>query len=404
MRRKLTKALALFLSMTFVLGTVGCGSATEEAVTNLEVQHNDYRGGILRATTIGENVMKVVSSFKKKNAEIEKNNPNTYWSSKDYQEFVTTFLNNKIIKDTQCLTEITVSWEEVPNYVYGGANGNNSFVTVDSEGSAVKTYPSIQLIRNEKDDYTINNMVTYWNSDNNFNSDMEYNCLYDCNHDWIKTNITYTPSNTLLPIITDGLFEYARIDENSFVIQTENERLYVKFKSAEPNVLLADREIETFFYSKLNGRNTLSDFEPYKEKEISNMTGLEISSETNANNRTLNNIFSKEKNLGEDGTIGTQYCMKHSIFSTIFAKNTVNPFDTTNLESWKKWVEAYCDFTDATKNACSQVIEYTDGNLSVKAYNKLTNYYEQFDFKSDGSSTQSAITTQTTTATTSASK
>ena len=68
--------------------------------------------------------------------------------------------------------------------------------------------------------------------------------------------------------ITTQLYEYQRVDENTFAIQTSRERLMVVFEPVEADTDIRERTIKEFYYSKLiidGQRTTFKPYEPLPE-------------------------------------------------------------------------------------------------------------------------------------------
>ena len=104
------KIIAILLCLFTSFSIMGCGKeeevvSEEELTISNELKQNDYRGGLLRALSLKDSVMKIVDDMKANNKVIREDNPNSYWVSKNYQDFVNTMLTIPIIDDTQWFNE-----------------------------------------------------------------------------------------------------------------------------------------------------------------------------------------------------------------------------------------------------------------------------------------------------------
>lgn len=397
MGRLSKRVFSAVLATGMVFSLAGCGSAknnTREQATvdkmGQELQQNDYRGGIIRTLTLKDSVLNVMEEMKSNNTIIRESSPNSYWTADGYQDFVSTFLDTSIISDTQWFNEEETDWEtvisqmitEIPSF----SDGNGGL--------------SVTVLRNEKDDYSINNAKI---TDNKLEGTGEltanYKILYDCDKDWCKSYITATVDKSL-PDITTQLFEYQRIDDNTFAIQTNRERLVVvlkpvgtesvsgnientsesetgkkvkkadktteattESKSNTPYVDMRNREIKEFYYSKLVQDGMRSTFVPYAElPEVDDATATDL----NANIKQ-NELMAKYPFMNEYGDVAFYYGEKNSMFFN--SPSEIN----------EKWV-----FED---KALQQAIVYKDGVLVATTYNKLSDSYERFVYaRSDADS------------------
>lgn len=373
----------LAAGLTFSL--VGCGSGsagtqTSNATdkTGQELQQNDYRGGVIRTLTLKDSVLNVMERMKSNNTAVRETSPNSYWTADGYQDFVSTFLDTPIITDTQWFNEEETDWDTVISQM---ASETSSFSAGGDEGLTAK------VTRNEKDDYSVAGVsITdplLMSSDNSTGLTANYRILYDCDKDWCKAYATATVDATL-PDITTQLFEYQRVDDDTFAIQTNRERLVVVLKPVNGDktevatktekkdsqksdtvqyVDMRNREVKEFYYSKLVKDGMRSTFTPYEElPEVESTSATEL----NANIKK-NELMQKYPFMNEYGDVAFYYGEKDSMF--FHAPADMN----------EKWV-----FED---KALQQAIVYKDGILVATTYNKLSDSYERFIYaRSDADS------------------
>lgn len=307
--------------------------------------------------------MNVMEQMKSNNTAVRETSPNSYWTADGYQDFVSTFLDTPIITDTQWFNEEETDWDTVISQM---ASETSSFSAGGDEGLTAK------VTRNEKDDYSVAGVsITdplLMSSDNSTGLTANYRILYDCDKDWCKAYATATVDATL-PDITTQLFEYQRVDDDTFAIQTNRERLVVVLKPVNGDktevatktekkdsqksdtvqyVDMRNREVKEFYYSKLVKDGMRSTFTPYEElPEVESTSATEL----NANIKK-NELMQKYPFMNEYGDVAFYYGEKDSMF--FHAPADMN----------EKWV-----FED---KALQQAIVYKDGILVATTYNKLS--------------------------------
>lgn len=359
---RMKKIAALTLSLVMCMSVVGCGTKKEEsseesaapvstiqAGSDNENQQNDYRGGVMRTLTLKNMILDVMDGMKQNNGVVRSENPNSYWTTDGYQDFVSTLLDNSIIEDTQWFNEEETDWDTILSQ-YRSQTGKFS----DGENL------TCTITRNEKDDYSISGVAGTW--ENITSGYYDYRMLYDCDKDWCKAyqETDVNSSYTVMPEITTQMFEYARINNDTFAIQTSRERLLVVLNPADSDTLISGRTIKEFYYSKLTQDGQRTTFTPYEELEEKDSRG-EIIVENEAKNKE----FQQWGVLNENGDIATMYGVNDSMF--LGAVNNMN-YD---------WV-----FEDKD---LQQGFVYKDGILIVTTYNKLSTDYERFEYSLVGS-------------------
>lgn len=367
MNRKISAFIAAALFFSTITVT-GCGKKDKEAAqteavidtATKEIRQNDYRGGVMRTYALQENVLSVMEKMKQNNTVIRSDSPNSFWTADGYQDFVVNFLNIAIINDTQWFNEEETDWETLAAQTTGV---KNSFTqpSGDSATGYASKYPSLLITRNEKDDYSITGINGNWNNSNIYTGNFSYRILYDCDKDWCKAYTTLA-INADVPDITTELFEYARISDDVFAVQTSTERLLVVLEKAEKDTDIRSRTIKEFYYSKLTAegaRTTFTPFEPMLEYDT--VTGGFINENARYNERMAAYSLMNEK-----GDLTTRYGVNDSMFLTNDIIKNIN----------SDWV-----FDD---KSLQQAIIYKDGALVVTTYNKLSEMYERFVYATEG--------------------
>lgn len=372
---KLKRLTVMALAAVCIVGTfTGCTSsksseggqsaeeqaAQAEALALKEVQLNDYRGSVTRTEYLKEGVLATMEGMKTNNVALRGDNPNSFWTTDGYQDFVVNFLSSSIISDGQWFNEEETDWAAVVNQL---STTENSFTMLSDGAYALKS--GITITRNEKDDYSVSGATfegQFSTDSTAFNGTVNYRFLYDCDKDWAKAYATFPidDASDVDPITTD-MYEYCRIDNDTFVIQTSRERLYVVFNSVESDTDFRERTIKEFYYSKLTQDSMRTGFTPYEPL-------LEYDAETGKYDQTIaarNATIQGYKVINDTGDIATRYGKNDSIFLTEDIAKDITP----------AWV-----FEDGS---LQQAICYKDKALVVTTYNKLSEKYERFIYSAE---------------------
>lgn len=317
-----------------------------------EIQQNDFRGGVMRTLALQTTVLGIMENMKRNNIVVREDNPNSYWTTDGYQDFVSTFLATPIINDVQWFNEEETDWNTVVTQIYSVPN---SFTQLNSEGQYTSKYSQMYVQRNEKDDYTIGGLTGYIGSDSGY---MNYRILYDCDKDWCKAYSTVDLNGSGLSDVTSELFEYARLNNNVFAIQTATERLLIVLEDAAEDTDIRVRSVKEFYYSRLSGgqRTTYKPYEPLPESDDDCYAIRE--------NIALNKLRAKYPLLNEYGEVATQYGVQSSLFLREDVRELGYP-----------WV-----FEDG---ALQQAIIFKNNTLVVTTFNKLTERYERFIYSTE---------------------
>lgn len=372
MKSKLYKALSA-IAIVSALTLTGCDNIANNSQANenvldvatREMRQNDYRGGLMRTGALQTNILSVMEEMKANNVIIRQDSPNSFWTTDGYQDFVSTFLDTAIINDTQWFNEEETDWATIISQI---ASTQNSFSDTSSDSPTIKS--GISIVRNEKDDYSVSGVDFYYltiidNLNYSFNGKANYRILYDCDKDWCKAYVELNHSDSNLkgyPPYTVELFEYRRIDDNTFAIQTSRERLMVVLEPVTADTDIRERKVKEFYYSKLviNGQRTTF-------KTFTRLPEVDNNGVKNSKNESLNALVASNPYLNLQGDLYNRYGVNDSVFYVTDEKLT------------RDWV--YED------KALQQGIVYKDGILVVTTYNKLSSNYERFIYSRSGADT-----------------
>ena len=360
--RFISLALAAALSLTLTGCENGDSASSPEGTTSdaapvvldtatKEMRQNDYRGGVMRTYALKDNVLAIMEGMKRNNAVVREDNPNSFWTTSGYQDFVATFLTSPIINDLQWFNEEQTDWNTL---VAQMLSVENSFTQYNSEGGFSQKYQSMSVWRNEKDDYEIYGTSGGLRTvDGNYNGTLSYRILYDCDKDWCKAYATMPLGTSEIEDITVEMFEYARVKENVFAIQTVQERLLVVLEESDTDTDIRERPIKEFYYSRLSGgmRTNFVPYEPLPEEDENGNTLHD--------NVRYNSEMAKYRLFNKEGDFAALYGINNSMF----LRDDVSALDNS-------WV-----FEDG---ALQQAIIYKEGTLVVTTYNKLSEKYERF--------------------------
>lgn len=362
MKKILIMALALVMSVGAMTGCgkqqgdKGSGSSQSAATDRktMELQQNDYRGGITRMKAVQENILEVMETMKSNNVILREDSPYSFWGTEGYQDFVATFLDTPIVDDTCWFNEEEGDWETTLKMM---SSVKNSFtVPNDNNGFTLKAI----VTRNEKDDYTVSGITDTFYPDPDGKKKYEgarvWRVLYDCDKDWCKAYCTQT-IDPALPDVTVQMLEYMRINDDTFVVQTSRERLMVILNPVEKDTDLREREVKEFYYSKLVQEGMRTTFKPFMAlPEVDEATETELKENIKANE-----LMAQYPSINVDGDLSTFYGQHDSVFFRSPANITPSNFV----------------FED---KSLQQAICYKDGVLVVTTFNKLSEAYERFTY------------------------
>lgn len=375
------KSISIFLSLLLgVTCLTGCGkdpakeaariAAEQEATHLIELNQNDYRGGITRIEEIRTSINNLMMSYKEKNDAVVSERGTDYWNSEDFMYFTNNLISDKAYLYTDVFNETETTWEDAEALTKDTMISSGE---VNEEGIIIERLEeNVYRLK-----YTQNHATEPYLERERQVVDRDISCTFDANHDWVSAVMKSKPRDSDTKEYTDGLMEYARIG-NTFVIQTQNERLLITFSEPRKEIIetttkdkdgnetvtteevvvdtgnyFADRDIVSLYYSRLNGKVL-----PY----------YVLAQETDWEDGLWGESYGIVDDLtSPDGEIAYQYnANKDSIFANLEAANN------------KDWVfrdgYAYYD----------QTVVYENGNLEIKDYNKLNNMFEVFTYYADG--------------------
>lgn len=399
------------LSLTASL-LAGCGTQTAtpeqqaaaaEAAAQqqalVEVNQNDYRGAVMRVESIKKAVMGVVDGFNERNNAIVSEQPSDFWNSDSYKYLGMNLLNYDVWFETSFFNETETTWDEAVDYTLA------QFMNADQTAYTVQ---NLSVERIEANSYKLTYMEPnikvpfYKNGEQGYSFTTIYEVTYDANHDWAKCTRWRVGGNHR---ICDGLFEYARISDTEFVIQTETERMYVRYADG-----LYDYS-NTGDVTVING-DAVSGDEASSEAAGSETAG-ETSGDTAAADTTAPVLHDPlaEKPIAEfyytqlNGEPRYEYAEvvipeESAPFFSFFDENSdVVRMGFTNVDENDKWVCVYDTENDSIFNNMSELgkdwvfadngrfklsLSYYDEMLVVKNENALINMLECTNFLVDG--------------------
>lgn len=396
-KRKVTSVLLI----TMLISTItGCGKqsantqtviGTADDTETVEVNQNDFRGGIKRIEAIRGNVLNIVNEFNQRNFEIQDELPCSYWNSEEYQYFVTHCINGDIYQYTDLFNEFETDWATVEDAVAG--------MLANSDGKTPQDYALTRVTDNH---YTLTfqqqDVMTDWRTRAG-NVLWTWDCIYNPTHDWLQeVQYAVSKSGSDKTAYQNAFLEYGRRD-NVFVMQTETERLYVVYENVEPMTVentsmyivnekgkeiavsqddidngtvslddvqyhtntivtynpLRDNKIKAFYYSRLDGNILPQYIHEDDENALEEADGL--------GTRGIKDDSINYELTTDEGYVITHYNTCDSIFTHI-----------GDISS--NWVTEMGTY--------AQVITYENGNLTVKTANQLSHLYEIFKFFADG--------------------
>ena len=366
-----------------------------------EIRQNDYRGSVIRTQAIRDQILTVVKGMMANNSTIRAGQPNNFWSDDDYKDFVINFLTCPIINDTGLMNEEETDWDTV---ISTTLKTNNSFTQVGENGYASK-YPNIQFIREYKDHYWIKGVTGIGLYNGLVNGDLTYRIDYDADKDMSGAYAAMEVSVDGTKEINPQMFEYRRLSDDAFLIQTSNERIYIEFESLTGNADsstnsatseaaetkadtpapdkydLRNRKVKTFYYSRLTGgvRTTFKPYELQPEYDDDNFFLSEVSQR---NNEYINSYY-----LNENGDLINVYGRKSDSMFLIYAR----PQSSNGKTTYTYWVKDNDGVKEASfkdwvfeDTALKQGIVYENGAMVVDNYNNLTEMYDQFIYYVNG--------------------
>lgn len=401
-KKGIKRKIASALMVAMLTGSiVGCGKqsldtqtviGTADDTETIEVNQNDFRGGVKRIEAIRGNVLGIVSAFNQKNFELQEEYPCSYWNSEEYQYFVAHCINGEIYYYTDLCNEFETDWATVESAVAG--------MLTNSDGKTPQDYALKRLTDNH---YTLSfreqNVMSDWRTRAG-DVTWTYDCIYNPTHDWVQeVKYGWSRAGSDKTQYQDMFLEYGRRD-NVFILQTERERLYVVYENVEPMTV----ENSTMYIVNSKGKEI-----PVTQEDIDNgsvsMDDVQYHTNTIITYNPLKDNKIKAFYYSRlDGNILPQYIKEDDEnaleeadgLGTRGVKDESVDYELTTDEGYVITHYNTCDsmFThidDITKDwvtemgTYAQVITYENGNLTVKTANQLSHEYEIFKFYDDGS-------------------
>lgn len=401
MKKQIKSKIATLLMLTMVFTCLaGCGKQTANTQTvidsaddteTIEVNQNDFRGGIKRIEAIRGNILNIVNGFNEQNFAIQTELPCSYWSSEEYQYFIAHFISGDIYQYTDLFNEFETDWETVDTSVKG--------MLANSEGNLPQGFALERVTDNHytltfeeskvMTDYRLKPSDTIW----------LWDCIYNPTHDWVQT-VQYGTSSmgTDKTKYQTRFLEYGRRG-NVFIMQTEFERLFVIYENTEPITV----ENTSMYILNNKGKEI-----PVTQEDIdSGAVNIEdVQYHTNSiitYNPLKNNTIKAFYYSRLDGNILPKYLnveassLEEEVdgLGTRGVKDETIDYDAVTEEGYVKTHYNTCDsiflhIDDITKDwvtsegTYQQVVTYENGDLTVKTANQLSQQYEIFKFFSNG--------------------
>lgn len=231
--KKKNKVLIFLLSgMMALTSLTGCGKdkGNEEIIE--EIARNDFAGAYDRLSVIQNDILGICNVLEENNYIIMNGNPSNYWSDNGYF-----FLN------------LLPIYEEDMKYV--------SVFNEENDFSEIKAYVTDLLINDgiQEGDILVSKLgtnqyqVTYTGKfDNLLNGaycNKTINVIYDAEKNRFKVSCYYEPFNNTYDEKWNLFFcEFAQVNKNVYVAQTESERLYIVYND--------DKTVSEFYYTLID--------------------------------------------------------------------------------------------------------------------------------------------------------
>lgn len=327
------RLIALILMCALLL--TACRQTEETEVKPLV---NDYYGSVLRISSLIDDVNAVIDERLGRAEQVMYENPSDYWGRDGFLRFPREMFDLTLLNCVGYLNETQTAWDEAVSLA------TKAFV--DSKLASAKE--SVGIIRRAANDYyiTLDGIGnSAWLNSYNARAYRYIDVKYDANHDWSQMLESVYYSG--IPVTcNDKMFEYARLSDGGYALQTETERLVARYHGS---VLVS------FVYTRLNG-DRFEKYDAYRTEHVAVENGVEsiiVPDEIeNATPYTL------------DGNIKSQYNPCDSMFKSIA--------DVTDV-----WVYEYDDCIDT-------YIDYRDGVLNLGFRNALSGLPEGYTIDTDG--------------------
>lgn len=399
MRNTYKKIIAAMTASLLLISMSGCAtSKSKKEDTSLEdveeyiadayisdgagLALNDYRGAVLRTMCLRDLVLNKVDAMKAANVSIRQEQPNSYWNVSGYQDFVTTFINENIINDTKWFTEEEFAYQHPHEWewvvwcmqqepsTFTSADGNSdAFGQKKDTGYDYPLIDGVKVVRNEKDDYSVSGLQLelegvkllqtvsggMTKQSATYSGDAVYRALYDCDKDWAKTTCTVSFKEKYLPSITASFYEYMRVNDNTFAIQTSRERLYVVLDPVETDTPMNQRTVKEFYYSKLVKEGARTSYKSFVPMSTYDPKTGKYNKEAQSYNETMREYAF----LNDKGDVANLYGARDSVLLRADKESITRDwvFEETSLD---------------------QALVYKDGAFVATTYNKLAEQYDQF--------------------------
>lgn len=318
MKRKL---LSILLICTSIF-TAACSKTTEdpeiiEEEQIVEIARNDYYGGVQRISKIQTDTYQLIQNLQSSNYNIIQGNPTDYWSDPNYFFFDFNPCSSAYMPYTIYLNE-TDEWDTILSQVAMayGENYDTSVEKQDVNKYKISSY-GVFYAPDTQDMRTITNHLY---------------CYYDAGHDYLQMRERTVPFNfNEINGYEEGLYEFARLDKNSFVIQTEKERLYIHYND--------NNEIQEFYYSLLDeSQDRESLINALEELQSQNPDVWDVYIDGRMTNHYLSSydsIFQNIENIDEHWVLEEPNVNQYIIYRNHTLTCAIQNYLTKNIEIFK---------------------------------------------------------------------
>ena len=354
----LKKTLILFFMCIIML--TGCSqNDNKQNEENIIPAQNDWQGGFYRLVGLLNDVAESIKFLDDYNYETEMGNPLDYWSEDTFHYLHFDPLYSESLALSSYFNEyedFSIAQESIYNILYEKGHNYISISKLNKHDYEIKYTGYVPGPYGSQTEYTQN--IT--------------ECIYDAEHDYLRLMSISNSPNFDLPYCYE-MYEYARINSNTYAVQTKNERLYAEYDD--------DGNIKSFHYSQL-GDSTPLTADSWNEWYVYLSELAECNTDMA---KYFNRIIYVEN--------PDRYTLcNDSMFLNVEGCNPAWVTEKTecdlcgglgiisDIENDVNIECGYCDGTGKNNNYTS-VITFEDNTLTVSVYNKLLQKYEGFRVK-----------------------
>lgn len=238
--------LIIFIAVaSFMKKDNASGEGTEQQEQPIIVAQNDYAGAYQRYQKIQNDVLEIMTTLQNHNYEVQQGNPTDYWAEDNYffLDFMPVY--DEDMQYTSALNEID-DFSAISEYISGILQANR--------------YDDVSVVKNEKNNYVLTYQGFFLNKST-----------------WVNTygkkimEVVYDPAKNRFKVSSEILFngatqstpdffcEFAEVKKGVYVLQSDKERLYVKYN---------DSNVEEFYYSSIKSNKAIDMRNNFLKTEI----------------------------------------------------------------------------------------------------------------------------------------